>query len=58
VLAIDVLRKEVATAHTPDRSDKLRDLEEMLQERLKVTGEYAATARAFLADLAPSGSGS
>jgi uncharacterized protein (TIGR02646 family) len=57
VLAIDLLRKEVATAPTPDRSDILRDLEEMLQKRLGVTGEYAAMARAYLADFAPSGSG-
>jgi uncharacterized protein (TIGR02646 family) len=55
VLAIDLLRKEVATAPTPDRSDLLRDLGDMLQERIGVTGEYAAMARAFLA---PSGSGS
>jgi uncharacterized protein (TIGR02646 family) len=53
----DRLRKEIATAPTPERSEDLREVEEILRASREDGGEYAAMARAFLDRSAPAGAG-
>jgi uncharacterized protein (TIGR02646 family) len=53
VLLCTLLREKIATAPTPDLSDRLRAVEATLRASREAAGEYAAMSRAYLDQASP-----